>query len=107
MRTTGRVVMLFAVGLLVVILRTPAAAQPNYCEYTALGLSCYYTINDWCNTNNVCLALVEHTNQGSTVREYIGIWPARVGATQCYHYNQTGVPILKNSYGACNPYTVY
>jgi len=106
MRTTGRVVMFLAVCLLMGILWTPAAAQ-THCEFTALGLSCYFTINDYCDANYGCLSLIRSFYQGSYIDEYVYIWPARLGYSTCYHVNQTGQPIFKDSYAACNPLTLW
>jgi hypothetical protein len=108
MRTTGRIVMLFGAGLLVITLWTPATAQDTSCEFTALGLSCYYTINAYCDANYGCWSLIRTFYQGTYIDEWpVYIWPAGVGYTLCYHLNQTGVWILKNSYVACNPQILY
>jgi hypothetical protein len=95
------------VSVLVSIMGTPVSAQPS-CEFTTFGLSCYYTANEYCDANSVCLILGQTTSQGQVSDEYYYIWPARTGYTECYAYPYyTGPWIYITSFAACNPQTLY
>jgi hypothetical protein len=108
MRTGCQVVILVTVVIVVSIIGTPVSAQPSSCEFTTFGLSCYYTANEYCDANSVCLILRRTTSQGQYYDEYYYIWPARAGYTECYAYPYyTGPWIFITSFAACNPQTLY
>jgi hypothetical protein len=108
MRTGCQVVIFVTVVIVVSIARTPANAQSS-CEFSAgTGQSCYYTANEYCDANYVCLILRRIFSLGQVYDEYYYIWPARIGYTQCYAYPYyTGPWIPITSFAACNPQTLY
>jgi hypothetical protein len=105
LRTVCQVTLFVAV---VVFLIWNSASAQSSCEFTIFGLSCYYTANEYCDANSVCLILSQTTSRGQVFDEYYYIWPARLGYTECYAYPYyTGPWIPITSFAACNPQTLY
>jgi hypothetical protein len=106
MRTICQVTL--AVVVLVSTNVTVATAQSS-CEFSpSTGQACYYTANEYCNADSVCLILRKVFSLGQVFDEYYYIWPARLGYTQCYFYPYyTGPWLLTTSVAACNPQTLY